>query len=235
MNVREFIERGNEYFSNSKYQKALNYYTQAINTISDADNLEELFQTNESFHKCFANRAKCYLELKEYVNSLDDANIVLSIYPDDKNILFVLSQIYKELKQYEKALDYANRLDSNSDLNVYLNELNGLIKEKLMQLEIKKKDIKKLLTSKILDAEVNFLIIILYNVAKIIFFNKIKSIKLVLGMLKDEEFSDGCKDEVIECLNTLIETVKKTNQTKSIKKGIMQIFAEICKKSSQKV
>ncbi len=92
-----------------------------------------------------------------------------------------------------------------------------------------------MLTSKILDAEVNFLIIILYNVAKIIFFNKIKSIKLVLGMLKDEEFSDGCKDEVVECLNTLIETVKKTNQTKSIKKGIMQIFAEICQKSSQKV
>lgn len=155
MNVQEFIERGNEYFSSNKYQKALNYYTQAINTISDADNLEELFQTNESFHACFANRAKCYLELKEYVNSLDDANTVLSIYPDDKNILLVLSQIYKELKQYEKALGYANRLDSNSDFNVYLNELNGLIKEKLMQLEIKKKDIKKFLTPKKLDAEVN--------------------------------------------------------------------------------
>ena len=54
-------------------------------------------------------------------------------------------------------------------------------------------------------------------------------------MLKDEEFSDGCKDEVIDCFNTLIETVKKTNQTKSIKKGIMQIFAQICQKSSQKV
>lgn len=87
MNAEDFIDRGDEYFNAKKYNNALNYYTQAINTLPDATDLDELLQTNDSFLRCFKNRSKCSLELKEYLECIDDADTGFLL---DNLFLFVI-------------------------------------------------------------------------------------------------------------------------------------------------
>lgn len=74
MNANESIKEGNECFSSNNFNKALNYYTQAINTLPDLNNIEELLKANDLFVQCFRNRSKCNLELREYLESIDDAD-----------------------------------------------------------------------------------------------------------------------------------------------------------------
>lgn len=74
MNSQELTERGDECFSRNEFNKALDYYTQAINTLPNTENIEDLLKEDQNLCKCFANRSKCNLEIKEYVDSMDDAN-----------------------------------------------------------------------------------------------------------------------------------------------------------------
>ena len=81
--LNELRERGNESFKQGLFKKAVNYYSQAINTALESSGisepaeetkLKELLKNNDSILKCYNNRAQCYLKLESYVKAADDAS-----------------------------------------------------------------------------------------------------------------------------------------------------------------
>jgi len=216
MNAEDFIDRGDEYFNAKKYNNALNYYTQAINTLSDATDLDELLQTNDSFLRCFKNRSKCSLELKEYLECIDDADTVLSVYADDKEALYTRSQARKELKQYEKALEDANQLVNLSfNLKEYISDLNNLISKKAKELDSRKIEIKTIIGSKTsLNA---------------------KSLNRLIEFFKETEYEDDCKNELISSDGLkVLSGLIKNKPSQDIKLSVMRLFTELCKNSAQR-
>jgi tetratricopeptide (TPR) repeat protein len=89
--MNELREQGNEAFKQTQFKKAANYYTQAIGLgidseeklLADLDTIEntesllklkDCIKTNDCVHKCFNNRAQCYLKLGKYKAALDDCS-----------------------------------------------------------------------------------------------------------------------------------------------------------------
>ena len=76
--MNELREKGNDAFKQMQFKIALNYYTQAIDTVFEQDMpleqhtaeelsiLQKLLKSNDCLQKCFNNRAQCNLNLECY-------------------------------------------------------------------------------------------------------------------------------------------------------------------------
>ena len=83
--MNDLKEKGNEAFKQMQFKIASNYYTQAIDTVLDADkpyeqhteeelsNLQKILKTNDCLQKCYNNRSQCNLKLENYKEAADDA------------------------------------------------------------------------------------------------------------------------------------------------------------------
>ena len=80
--MEELKEKGNAEFKLNNYQKAYNYYTEAIESAIkslklDSENstqISNLIKSNEFIHKCYNNRSQCSLKMKNFSQAMDDAN-----------------------------------------------------------------------------------------------------------------------------------------------------------------
>jgi len=154
--------------------------------------------------------------LKEYLECIDDADTVLSVYADDKEALYTRSQARKELKQYEKALEDANQLVNLSfNLKEYISDLKNLISKKAKELDSRKKEIKTIIGSKTsLNA---------------------KSLNRLIEFFKETEYEDDCKNELISSDGLkVLSGLIKNKPSQDIKLSVMRLFTELCKNSAQR-
>lgn len=86
--MEDLKERGNQEFKLGHFQKAVNYYTQAIDQALDQDqlniknfteqtpeliSLQNHLKSNDCVQKCLNNRAQCYLKLENHEEAAIDA------------------------------------------------------------------------------------------------------------------------------------------------------------------
>lgn len=154
--MEELKESGNEAFKQSQYKKAVQYYTQAIDTIGidfdklsldtnnlisspstseDTIKLVDEIKSNACLQKCFNNRSQCYLKLGNFKKALADSTKVLLAVPNDTKALFRRSQSLKELGRLEEALIEAKKLitfdPKNRDGIDLIQSLTRLIQDKV--------------------------------------------------------------------------------------------------------
>ena len=159
MNANELREQGNESFKQSQFKKAVNYYSQAINTILDPLNINEsdedlsslqnVLKKDDCLVKCFNNRAQCHLKLESYKKAVDDANKVLLANADETKALFRRSQALKELNRFDESLRDAKRLiqiePKNNQFITYIQSLTRLIQDKSNEQRSTKSQVKNML------------------------------------------------------------------------------------------
>ena len=90
--MNDLKEKGNDAFKQNQFRKAVNYYTQAIDSVFESDkaleqqseeelmSLQKLIKSNDVLQKCFNNRCQCYLKLGDYKEAVDDATKCMLIY-----------------------------------------------------------------------------------------------------------------------------------------------------------
>lgn len=83
--MNDLKEKGNDAFKQNHFRKAINYYTQAIDSVFESDkaldqqteeelvSLQKLIKSNDVLQKCFNNRSQCHLKLGDYQEAIDDA------------------------------------------------------------------------------------------------------------------------------------------------------------------
>jgi superkiller protein 3 len=130
--TKELIEKGDIYFDEGRYQKALDTYNKALNL--EPKNVDALI--------CVG---LCYRNLKEYDKAIDFYNNALEIEPDNKTALNnkgyameMKGQIEEAIEMYKKSLDvdpnydmplvnltkiYIDRKDYQAAIEVYKNAL----------------------------------------------------------------------------------------------------------------
>ncbi|XP_065665225.1 protein unc-45 homolog A [Hydra vulgaris] len=91
---------GNNYFKDSRYNEAVESYTQAI-LLCDVQSERCIL------HK---NRCVCYLKLEKYQNACEDADFVLKTQPNDVKALFRRCQAYEAIGKLELAYKDIKRL-----------------------------------------------------------------------------------------------------------------------------
>ena len=69
MDAIKLKEEGNKYFREKQYDKAINFYTMAI----------EKDATDPTF---FSNRAQCHLKLENFGSALQDSNSAIKLDPN---------------------------------------------------------------------------------------------------------------------------------------------------------
>ena len=69
-NPGDLREQGNEAFKQSKFQEAIDRYTDALNALNDLQ-LTEI--TKNELTKCYSNRSQCYINLNQYEEAIEDA------------------------------------------------------------------------------------------------------------------------------------------------------------------
>lgn len=165
--MEELKENGNEAFKQNQFKKAVQYYSQAIETLGvdfeklkidndliEADENEgkliDQLKTNACLQKCFNNRSQCYLKLGNFKKALGDSNRVLLAVPNDTKALFRRSQALKELGRLEEALLGAKKLitidPKNKDAIELIQSLTRLVQEKRNEQESTKSQVAKMLS-----------------------------------------------------------------------------------------
>lgn len=150
--MEELRESGNEAFKQSQFKKAIQYYTQAIETLGvdfeklsidkDAliedvadEKLVEQIKSNACLQKCFNNRSQCHLKLGSFKKALSDASKVLLAVPSDTKALYRRSLALKELGRLEESLLEAKKLitidPKNRDAIELIQSLTRLIQDKV--------------------------------------------------------------------------------------------------------
>ena len=84
--ISSLKEKGNEAFAKKEYQNAINYYTNAIEMLTQSDKLlsdysqdkdleklKILISNNENLLSCFNNRSQCFLNLERFQEAYLDA------------------------------------------------------------------------------------------------------------------------------------------------------------------
>uniref|UniRef100_A0A6B2LMD4 Uncharacterized protein n=1 Tax=Arcella intermedia TaxID=1963864 RepID=A0A6B2LMD4_9EUKA len=103
--ANQFKEKGNEQFRNKNWEKALEYFSQAI-------------QLDGSNHIFYSNRSATYFQLKQYSKSLEDADTVVEMQPNwskgyirQGSALFALGVYTRAKKSFETGvgLDPSNQ------------------------------------------------------------------------------------------------------------------------------
>lgn len=157
--MEELKEKGNSEFKLNNFTKAYNYYTKAIDTAFESlklnDNsensieLSNLIKSNDCIQKCYNNRSQCSLKLKNYSDAVDDANRVLSAFPDDTKALFRRSQANRELGKFQESMSDARRLMSiepkNKTFIEHIQSLTRLIQDKTNEQKSTKSQVKNMI------------------------------------------------------------------------------------------
>ncbi|CAF0892146.1 unnamed protein product [Didymodactylos carnosus] len=99
--------RSNQAFKEGNYKKAIDYYTQAINTF-DSRNKEN----KEDIAKCYSNRSQCYINLSQYEDAVEDATKALEYMPADTKSLFRRANAFERMGKLNEAISDAQRLVS---------------------------------------------------------------------------------------------------------------------------
>jgi import receptor subunit TOM70 len=83
-------EKGNEYFKAKQYEKAIVYYTNALDCKKD--------------HIFYGNRSACYYALKDYDNTIKDTTSALELKSDYTKCLLRRAHVYEEIGRFEDAM-----------------------------------------------------------------------------------------------------------------------------------
>jgi len=100
-------EIGNKYFSTQEYEISMKHYSEAIQMISDS-NLEDM---TDSSAILFANRAACFLKLKQFEEVIKDCTKALELKPAYSKAIQRRALAFEELDKLTSALeDYQSLL-----------------------------------------------------------------------------------------------------------------------------
>ncbi|XP_059159909.1 protein unc-45 homolog B-like [Physella acuta] len=121
-------EKGNQAFKSEKYEDALSWYTQALDTGPLKDQEKAIV---------YKNRAACFLKLNRNEDAVIDATKSLELGPNDPKALFRRCQAYESLGQVEDAYKDAILLikvdPQNKAARPLFNRLNSIVQEKAKQ------------------------------------------------------------------------------------------------------
>jgi len=87
-------QEGNTHFKESRYEKAIESYSCALETITDANERSLIF----------SNRAACYTQLRSYEEVVRDCNESISLVPTNVKALIRRGIAYEALERFKKAL-----------------------------------------------------------------------------------------------------------------------------------
>ncbi len=92
---------GNDFYHQSKYQEAINFYNEAIKlNPNDAD--------------AYNGRGATYVNLKNYKQAIVDYNKAIKLNPKYARLYYNRGIVYSDLKQYDKAIaDYSKAIKLN--------------------------------------------------------------------------------------------------------------------------
>ena len=91
MNGVESFEKGMEYYQKKDFQKAIIYFTKAIE--------------NDCEENIYTYRADCHFELGSNQQAIQDYNKAISLEPDDCNLLYMRSQVKNTINDFEGEID----------------------------------------------------------------------------------------------------------------------------------
>ncbi|GAB1609230.1 stress-induced-phosphoprotein 1-like [Argonauta hians] len=95
--------KGNQYFKDKDYEKAIEHYTEAV-------------KRNPTDVKRYYNRSVCFLKMQEYTKSLQDAEMCIRIDPAYLQAYLVKGLVFRKTKSFSKAaLEYEKALDIDSN------------------------------------------------------------------------------------------------------------------------
>lgn len=83
-------EDGNDFFKNKEFEKAIKFYTAALEI-----NKDPVF---------YSNRSACYVGLENYEKVIEDTSSALKLKPDYTKCLLRRSNAYEQLEKYEESM-----------------------------------------------------------------------------------------------------------------------------------
>lgn len=86
----ELKEQGNNYFKDKEFEKAIKFYTAALQLKEDAI--------------YYSNRSACYVGLGDFNKVVEDTTLALKLNPEHTKSLLRRSNAYEELGDYENAM-----------------------------------------------------------------------------------------------------------------------------------
>lgn len=117
---------GNECFVQNNYPKAIEHYTSALDLIQDI----KKFDSQQKCH-LFANRAECYIRLKQFSTAIKDCEHALKCDNGNIKAHFRRAKANEALKKYKlalKDLQFVIKKDINNDCAL---DLMRIVRRKL--------------------------------------------------------------------------------------------------------
>jgi tetratricopeptide (TPR) repeat protein len=96
-NAQKYKELGNQAYKNQDYNRAISYYTKAI----EADPSEPNF---------FSNRSLCFYNLNKYEQCIQDCEKALSLNPNFVKVLKKKSQACLNILKFNEAVEAAKQV-----------------------------------------------------------------------------------------------------------------------------
>ncbi|KAH8271223.1 hypothetical protein KR018_001620 [Drosophila ironensis] len=119
-----FKDKGNEAFKASRWEEAVQFYTQAIKAGPKHKELPVFYK----------NRAAAYLKLENYAAAVEDCSESLKAAPGDPKALFRRAQAYEALEKFEEAYKDATALfkadPGNKSVQPMLKRLHVIVEER---------------------------------------------------------------------------------------------------------
>jgi len=109
-----FKNKGNDYFKNKDYKKAIEFYTKAI----DLNSMDATY---------YGNRAACYFSMRDYKNCIKDCNEALGIDPKFAKALLRKGRSLYYLGKFDEGkacLEQAKSIDSSD--KTLAQEISGI-------------------------------------------------------------------------------------------------------------
>ncbi|KAM3175839.1 hypothetical protein ACTXT7_007742 [Hymenolepis weldensis] len=97
----ELHKKGNSFFSEGKYQQAIDSYKECLENVSDDRKRQQVVNRN---------LAQCYLNLNKYNEAVQAANKALCICPTDTKALYRRSLAYEKLGELKESIVDAKKL-----------------------------------------------------------------------------------------------------------------------------
>lgn len=232
--MNELKEQGNSAFKQSKFQLAVQYYSQAIESISselnklnidsainssDTKNLiqfKNLIKSNDCLHKCLNNRSQCHLKLGNFQEAVNDSTKVLLGIPEDTKALYRRSLALKELNRLDESLRDAKRslnIDpKNRECIDLIQTLGKLIQNKADEQRSTKTQVSKMIElAKTETGE-----------------NKLNALNNLIVLSREDS---GSYEILSICgVQKLIE-IKNSDPSEEVTLAITRILASLCKNS----
>jgi len=117
-------EKGNEYYSKRDFKGAINYYSESANLYTSTPTITE--EEIKLLATLYNNRATCYFQLKDYVQTISDCNIALKFNPSYEKVIKRRFQANKQLDRFADAITDLHLLSTLNPTAEELSEENGL-------------------------------------------------------------------------------------------------------------